>query len=298
MKHRDAFSDYHPLVNLLYFGLVFGCAMFGTHPALPLAFLVCGLAYAAALKGKRAAWAGFCRLLPMVLAAALVNLAFNHEGATILAYLPSGNPLTLESFCYGLCAAALLAGAILWFACLLEVLPPEKWVYLFGRAAPALSLALSLTLRFVPLLQSRFRQVREARRCLGRQLSQGPLLPRLREAVTVVSILVTWSLENAVDTADSMKSRGYGLPGRTAFSIYRLEDRDKGLLLWLGFCGFYLACGWRVGALYWRWYPTLAGAPGTPFTASFPLVFLALCLTPVFLERREAAAWKHSGSRR
>ena len=38
-----------------------------------------------------------CGLLPMLLLAAVVNPAFNHEGATLLTYLPSGNPLTLES---------------------------------------------------------------------------------------------------------------------------------------------------------------------------------------------------------
>ncbi len=42
-----------------------------------------------------------------------------------------------------------------------------------------------------------------------------------------MSILVTWALENAIDTADSMKDRGYVLPGRTAFSIYRFDRRDK-----------------------------------------------------------------------
>ncbi len=44
-----------------------------------------------------------------------MNLAFNHEGATILAYLPSGNPLTLESIAYGFAAAAMLAAVVLWF---------------------------------------------------------------------------------------------------------------------------------------------------------------------------------------
>lgn len=33
---------------------------------------------------------------------AAVNPAFSHEGRTILRYLPSGNPLTLESILYGI----------------------------------------------------------------------------------------------------------------------------------------------------------------------------------------------------
>ena len=68
----------------------------------------------------------------------------------------------------------------------------------------------------------------------------GSLLQRLRNGVTILSILLTWCLENALETADSMKSRGYGLPGRTAFSIYRLDDRDQAALWWLGALGGYI----------------------------------------------------------
>ena len=80
--------------------------------------------------------------------------------------------------------------------------------------------------------------------------------------------MLTWSLENAIETADSMKSRGYGLPGRTAFSIYRFDDRDKMALGWLLYCGFFLCCGAAVGGFSWRYYPTatrtVPGADWTP----------------------------------
>ena len=49
--------------------------------------------------------------------------------------------------------------------------------------------------------------------------------------MNILSILVTWILEDSIDTADSMNARGYGLNGRTSFSIYRLDKRDKIILL-------------------------------------------------------------------
>ena len=61
--------------------------------------------------------------------------------------------------------------------------------------------------------------------------------------------MVTWSLESAIDTADSMRSRGYGEPGRTAFSIYRFDDRDRGLLLCLTPVGLSLVSGHRFRSL-------------------------------------------------
>lgn len=292
MKHRDAFSACHPLVNFIYFTLVLGFTMFITHPAVTALSLGCALCYAVRLKGRRAARLALAYMLPMALIAAVAGPAFSHEGATILAYLPTGNPLTLESILYGLSAAVLMCAVVAWFYCLTEVISSDKLIYLFGRIIPALSLVLSMTLRFVPRFIAQLRVVSDARRCVGRDVSSGTLIQRIRSAVSVFSIMVTWSLENAIDTADSMKSRGYGLPGRTAFSIYRFDGRDRALLLWLGFCGFYLACGWAAGGLYWRWFPTVKAAELTPFSVSFQLVFLLLCLTSVFLDRMEDAVWK------
>lgn len=292
MRDRDTFSSCHPAVNFSYFALVLLFTMCLMHPASLAISLVSAGVYSLDLHGGR----GFRRqlgyLLPMVLVAAVVNPAFNHEGYTILAYLPTGNPLTLESMIYGGAAAVMLASAVLWFSCYTAVMTSDKFVYLFGRAIPALSLVLSMALRFVPRFKDQLGVVTEAQRCVGRDVSQGSVLRRVRNAVTIFSIMVTWALENAIETADSMKSRGYGLPGRTAFSIYRLDGRDRALLLWLAFCGFYLLCGWQAGGLWWRYYPTIRGAAWSPMTVSFQAVYLALCLTPVGLNLQADWAWR------
>lgn len=297
MKNRDTFSACHPLVNFLYFALVLGFTMFFQHPLLLGISLACALAYAVYLDGEKAARRGLIFLLPMALMAALVNPAFSHRGATILAYLPSGNPLTLESIAYGLGAALLLAASLTWFSCCTAVFTTDKFVYLFGRIIPALSLVLSMTLRFVPRFAAQFKVVAEGQRCVGRDLSEGGLLRRARRAATVLSVMVTWSLENAIETADSMKSRGYGLPGRTAFSIYPFTERDRGLLAWLALCGGYVFSGWMAGGLSWRYYPTMKGTEWGIFPVSFFLAFLALCLTPVILDRREDARWRRLRSK-
>ncbi len=292
MQNRDTFSSYHPLINFLYFALVLVFGMCFMHPVSLLISLSCAAAYNIVLSGRRAVKLQLVYLLPMMLMAAVVNPAFNHQGATILTYLPSGNPLTLESMVYGAAAAVMLAAVITWFACYTAVMTSDKFVYLFGRVIPALSLVLSMTLRFVPKFQAQLHVVSEAQRCVGRDVSDGSMLRRLKNAVTILSILITWALENAIETADSMKSRGYGLPGRTAFSIYRFDSRDKAALAWLGFCGFYIVCGWAAGGLYWRYYPTVKGAAVMPLTVSFQLVYLALCLTPVILHGMENRKWK------
>lgn len=286
------FSSCHPALNFLYFALVIGFSMFLMHPVSLIISLGASLTYAVYLNGRRAVRFSLLVMLPMMIVAALVNPAFNHEGATLLAYLPSGNPLTLESILYGLAAAAMLAAVVTWFSCYTAVMTSDKFVYLFGRVIPALSLVLSMTLRFVPKFQAQFKVVSEAQQCVGRDVSNGSLLRRLRNAVTIFSIMLTWSLENAIETADSMKSRGYGLPGRTAFSIYRFDSRDKAVLAWLVSCGFFLCCGAAAGGFTWRYYPTMKGAPWTPMTVCFQAVYLALCLTPVALDLWADWSWR------
>ena len=280
----------------MYFTLVLMFSMFFMHPVYLTASLLCAAAFSIRLSGKSALRPQLKFLLPTVLAVALINPAFSHAGVTILAYLPSGNPLTLESIVYGTAAAVMLAAVILWFSCFNVVMTTDKFVYLFGRVIPAMSLVLSMAFRFVPRFAAQFRDVSEAQRCIGRDASEGSAVERLKKAASIVSMMVTWSLENAAQTADSMKSRGYGLSGRTAFSVYHFGGRDKTLLAWLLLCGFYIVCGWAAGGIEFHYYPMITGAQLGAFQLSFMLAYLLLCLTPIVLDAVEDIKWKHSSS--
>ena len=293
--NRDSFSSYHPIVNFLYFGLVLLFSMCLTHPAYLVISTVSAFIYRGRLKEAKTA-VPLRFVLPMAVLAAVLNPLFNHEGATILGYLKSGNPLTLESMLYGIGAAVMLACVIVWFSCYNEVMTSDKFVYLFGRIIPSLSLILSMTMRFVPRFSAQLKQVRQAQACVGRDLSDGRLWDKLRNALTILSIMISWSLENAIETADSMKSRAYGLPGRTAFSIYSFEERDKYALCWLGFCGIYILCGWMAGQLKFSYYPMVKAAPVSAFSVSFMIIYLALCLTPVAFDVWEEKKCKHMQS--
>ena len=287
----DRFARYHPLVNFLYFTLVIGFSMALRHPLAQGISLVCACIYAIQTQGKKAVWFVLKWCLPVMLLTAFMNPAFSHEGVTILTYLPTGNPLTLESILYGLSSGLMIAAVMLWFLNFSRVITSDKFIYLFGRIIPALSLVLSMTLRLVPRFKSQMAAVVDAQRSIGRDIAQGSLWHRTKIAITVVSILVTWSLENAIETADSMKSRGYGLKGRTAFSIYRFDDRDRLALLYLGFCGFYLLSGVMISAFGFRYFPRIRYIGLNAVTLSFQFVYLILCIMPVVLNAAEEIKW-------
>lgn len=292
-----AFAGYHPAVNFLYFTLVLLCSMFFMHPVCLAISLGGAFAYSVTLNGRRALRFNLLYMLPMMLMAALVNPAFNHEGVTILAYLRSGNPLTLESIAYGIAAAAMIVAVICWFACYNEVMTSDKFIYLFGRIIPAMSLILSMALRFVPRFREQWKVVAAAQKCIGRDASSGGVLHRVRCGLAILSIMVTWALENAIETADSMRSRGYGLRGRTAFSIFRFDSRDRKALFAIGGAGLYVLSGALAGGLYWRYFPSMKGVPLAAFPASVFAAYFILCITPIIIEAWEERKWKLSQSR-
>lgn len=290
MRQNDAFSGLHPTVNFIYFLLVIGCGMAFTHPVCTLISLVCALCYCGIL-GEKPLF-GFW-LLPLFVLTALINPLVSHEGVTVLRYLPSGNPLTLESICYGLHTAALTLCIIVWFSCFNAVMTTDKITYLFGRILPSLSLVLTMALRFVPRFAKQLRRIADAQKQIGCDTRSDSVLQRIRSGVRLVSVLITWSLENAAETADSMKSRGYGLPRRTFYCLCRFTRRDRNTLIWLLICGAGVIASHLLGFMHWQFYPMMKGASPEVWTVCSFILYFALCITPTALGWKEEAAWKH-----
>jgi len=294
--NKDPFSGFHPFINLLYFAFVIGFAMIFTHPVCLAVSLLCALAYSVCLNGKKAVLFSLVYMLPMMVFAALLNPLFNHQGSTILSYLPGGNPLTLESILYGVAAAGMLITVIIWFSCFNKIMTSDKLIYLFGRVIPSLSLILSMALRFVPRFRAKAKVISNAQKCVGRDMSSGNILQKVKHGVKTLSILVTWSLENAIETADSMKSRGYGLPGRTAFSIFRFDRRDAYALVYILTCAAVIIAGAAMGAYRFRYFPTVKGEWGGAAIIVFS-AYLAIGAFPLFIRIKEGIVWNYIESK-
>lgn len=288
----NEFKVYHPIVNFIYFIFVIGFSCVLMHPLCLVISLVCGFTYSVMLKGREAIKRNLIYMLPVLILMALINPAFNHRGVTILKYLPGGNPLTLESIVYGLAAAVMLASVILWFSCFNMVITSDKFIYLFGKIIPSMSLIISMTLRFVPRFAAQLKEVANAQKGMGREVTSGSAIRRARHGLNILSIMTTWSLENAIETSDSMRSRGYGIPGRTAFSIFTFDKRDKNALICIVLLGTYTLIGNISGRMYFRYFPGLKGAGLSAYGISVFASYLLLCIYPVIIELWEARKWK------
>lgn len=288
----NEFKTYHPIVNFIYFASVITLSMLLMHPVCLGISVICSFSYSIVLNGRKAVKFNLSILLPLILLSAIFNPVFNHEGSTILMYLPSGNPLTMESVIYGIAAAAMLISVICWFSCYNSVMTSDKFVYLFGKIIPSMSLILSMTLRFVPQFKAQFKEISNAQRCIGKDISQGSLVRRTRAAVTILSAMIGWALESSIETSNSMKSRGYGLKGRSAFSIYKFDKRDASALLYVVILTAYIVFAKATDILSCRYFPSIIFDSKSILSISVFIAYFMLGIMPVIIEIMEAVRWK------
>lgn len=293
----DNFSSFHPAISFLYFVLVLGCSMFVMHPVFLEISCIGGFLYYLYLKKWKAVKTALWLMLPVFLISAAVNPLFNHEGVTLICYFGTGNPLTLESVIYGLAAGVMLVTVLNWFSCYQSVMTSDKFIYLFGKVIPALSLIFSMVLRFVPKFKIQIQKVCESQKCIGRDVTNGNLWQRAGHGMKVLSIMLTWALENSVETADSMRSRGYGLRGRNNFSIYRFDTRDKMMFAALLCMGTVVIAGILTKQVRFLYYPMLKMNTMTPFAWIVFICYGILCMFPLIVDWTEDIKWHYLKSK-
>ena len=160
----------------------------------------------------------------------------------------------------------------------------DKIVYLLGRVSPHLSLYLSILLRMVPRLNTQRKRIELAQRGIGRGKGQGNIFQRMHNTLRRGSILLTWLTEGIVTTSDSMRCRGCSLRGRTAYSLYRFDGRDRAFVIGLCALMSVLLMAVLLDQTMIRFKPQVVMMPITPMSFLFYTAWAALCLLPPALE--------------
>lgn len=228
----SGFKGYHPLVNVLFFISIIAFGMLLRHPVYLVISFISSTAYYLKLSGKDGRKTVFRFLLPMLLFVVIINSFFNHYGVTTLFILPSGNNFTFEALVMGIVSGITVVSVIQWFFCCNEVVTEDKFMHIFGRILPKGALVVSMILRFVPLYRRRYKEISQARKCMGLNGTDS-FICKMKNTFKNIGILVSWSFENAIETADSMKARGYGLKGRTYYSRFQWHTGDTLALILL-----------------------------------------------------------------
>lgn len=291
LKTESGLGLYHPLVSFGYFIAVIAGTLLFIHPVFVLISLVCAILAAAFINGKKAFLGTLGFGIPMFVFIALANPLFNHRGATILFYL-FDNPVTLEAVIYGIVSAGMMFAAVIWFTCYNTVVTSDKFIYIFGRILPSIALIVSMTLSLIPRLMAQVKIIADSQRSIGLDWKSGSFKNRVRSGARVLSILVSWALEDAVITADSMKARGYGQHRRSNFSIFRFGKRDAIMMavIILLFAAEIFAYASGRGTM--EFYPAMV-MPEIDFTDILIYVsYITLGILPIVIQMKEDRKWK------
>lgn len=327
----DAFSTHHPAVTLTFFvGVIVLCVLV-QQPVVQAVGLMGAMLYYLCLRGRDAGRLLAAMALALI-ALTAINPLFNTLGDTVLFTYLGARPYTLEALAYGASTATMFVSVMLWFACYAQVMSTDKFTYLFGRRAPALTLVLTMTLRLVPSYGRKARQISTARRCVGLSMTQGSVRERARDGASLLSALTSWALEGAVTTADSMRSRGYGAQSKPvvgeisrlrSLSLAPLEMTEGGPVTPLEMTekdrkqpGRYLQCRFRMrdalllvlmlacvivtcialasGALAVSYVPAIDIPALSPLGIGALVACTVLVLAPSAIDAKEAIGWRSS----
>jgi len=221
--NKHFFQQRHPLVISCYYLLMLLIAMSTTNPliisCLFLGSLTQQLIY---LNGKPK----YTIIYPLFFwgVITLTNPLFVHRGGTILFFFLN-KPITLEAFVYGFFMGMMITAVIYLFQNFQSAVDSEQLFYLFGRRFSKATMILTMVFRFIPLFQQYYQELNQVQKHVQRTQKR-TFKEKVSYGLDLFGNLFSWALENGMDTADSMKARGYGVGVRSSRITYRWKIVD------------------------------------------------------------------------
>ena len=321
----DEFSRYHPVVNLIFYLLVLGTTMFQMSVGLVFISLFSAVVYYFML--KKTEGLKYCAVVVgIIIVSAIINPLFSHKGGTLLFYLFTGNPVTLESIIYGLISAIIIGAMLLWFSTFNQVMGVERILGAIGKVLPNVSLLITMIMRFIPQYTRHQRKVSmvnkvnkrnydEKINLLNREKTEKENVIEARKRQkkksgieahigqkkkNYIEACKKQKKKNGIDkiidsikegsrtfSADSMKARGFGTGRRTNYSNYKFQKRDYLLMGWLVILWLVVVFSLEREKVYTYYYPFIQ----VKNNMVVYLMYGLLCLTPVLINVKEEIRW-------
>ena len=286
-----AYEHINPAVLTTHFFTVLLIVMFTFHPVIELIALTGGILFCVVINRKYSLKTNLKYYILIFIFVTITNPLFSSNGETVLLSIGFFN-VTLESLLYGAGLATTIITVMLWCQLYSFIMASEKTAYLFRGAAPKLSLVLSMSLRYIPLIKRQWETVFRTQKSMGMYSSESRIA-KLRSLLRCFSILIGWSLENATETVRSMKARGFGCKKRTSYSDFHFRSSDI-VLLTVYILLFAVTVFSSFSGLYdFAYYPKISGF-NTTSSAIFSYAFFGiLVLMPFFIELEETVRWNY-----
>lgn len=282
---KDMLRLYHPLVIFTFFISVTVLSMCSLNPVFTSISLISGIIYFILLRGI----SDFLRSLPFYLFTliffALINGFFNPRGLTLLFYI-GNTPVTCESILRGLLSGGIIIDLLVWFSCYNEVMTSDKFISLFSRIAPTSAMTVSMVLRYIPDTIKAAHETGIYQKVIAGE-KKITMTEKLRQEIRKATVVMSSSMENSIETAISMNSRGYRAD-RTCDICRKIYISDIVMLAVLILLIIPSGYSLFTVANTMKFYPLIKFPKISIYNY---LAFTLLCFTPVILRVKEKISW-------
>ena len=325
-------TSIHPGVYLLYYFIMVLFAFIFSDPYFVVTFLVL-LLVLIALQGVSHELKNIMRLfIPLSILIMILNPLLNRTGAHKI-YLWSGFFITYEAIAYGILMSLALLIVILVFSSYNRSVSYQEMLYIFSKKLPIISMIIVMALRFIPLINSRAIEVQKLNnlknngiememgsdesndsealdldefnsnintdydsKLVNKLKSNKRVAAIIKEAKTlgkIMGITVSWSLEESMFTAKSMKARGYNATERTSYLSYKFSNADFAFIALIIITVGIIIVGLLHGVGMINIYPSIDFKfSNLPFNIYY-LAFIVFLLPLIYLEIKERILWRN-----
>jgi len=290
MRENTVFYNHSAFINMLYYTVVMYMTMFFMHPVVIIISFISSFSYSLYLGGFKNLKFNVGVLLPLLIFIIVLNPLINHQGSTILFYI-NNKMITKESILYGFYAGGMIINMFLYFSSFNKVMTRDKIVTVFKGFIPKISLMFAMTLRFIPRYKEEFKKIKSAQKCIGEGIDDGNIFDRIRHSVGIMSGLITFALEDGIDTANTMVARGYELKGKSSYKNERFTNEDKFLLISMLLICTVLLVGIFNDVFYIKFFPDFIFNTITYKNIIFFISYFIFAFIPLLIEVKEGIIW-------
>ena len=320
-------TSIHPGVYLLYYFIMVLFAFIFSDPYFVVTFLVL-LLILIALQGVSHELKNIMKLfIPLSILIMILNPLLNRTGAHKI-YLWSGFFITYEAIAYGILMSLALLIVILVFSSYNRSVSYQEMLYIFSKKLPIISMIIVMALRFIPLINSRAIEVQKLNnlknngiemdvgdadaldldefnsnintdydsKLVNKLKSNKRVAAIIKEAKTlgkIMGITVSWSLEESMFTAKSMKARGYNATERTSYLSYKFSNADFAFIALIIITVGIIIVGLLHGVGMINIYPSSDFKFSNLPLNIYYLAFIVFLLPLIYLEIKERILWRN-----
>jgi len=284
----------HPAVYIIYYLVLIIFAFLFNNPYYLISLLVC-VSVLIILQGISSEFKNLIRFfIPMSLLIIILNPLVSHVGVTKI-YIMGNYFITLEAVTYGILMSLSLLIILLLFTSYSNAVSYQEMLYIFSKKFPNISMIIIMALRFIPLLNFRLSEVNKVfqfdQKHSNNEKKDEGKIDKLKNTAKMLAVVVSWSLEESMLTANSMKARGYGITQRTSYLSFKFRKIDYYFMVIVLVSALVCIAGLLQGQGRIEIYPQLNFSFSENIFNMYYFSFLILLLPSIYLEFKERSVW-------